>query len=415
MTESSAFMPIYDETVKFSKSKGPYNNMSSIIQKRGSILTIILKPHNASFQTRTLELKDNVKIRIGRQTSSKTAPTAYNGYFDSKVLSRQHAEIWCDKARVYVRDIKSSNGTFVNKERLSNEGEESAPKELHDLDEIEFGIDILDDNGAIMYHKVSCSVHIPLSQADDGIIKESFNNDHVQVYPDPHSLVRKSSTSSVKTLSSIKSDMTTGSCSTIAAKSTGAIAAATAGAAGAVRGSGGVAEAAGKRSKKLESVLATLQSEIEKSRYVENELKTIKNTVADLDKVFSEDRLKKTNELQARLKQAEATIKSFDNKWKHQNQAIQTAKSELHRLEKELSISNVCRSEQDKIKRELANERQRVKELENRLAILSSQQQQPKKQPSTFSFWDALQIKSIQIVFAVLLGVISTLLYVLMN
>jgi pSer/pThr/pTyr-binding forkhead associated (FHA) protein len=50
--------------------------------------------------------------------------------------------------QVYVKDVKSSNGTFVNGERLSNEGEESKPKELHDQDEIEFGIDILNDNGA---------------------------------------------------------------------------------------------------------------------------------------------------------------------------------------------------------------------------------------------------------------------------
>ncbi|KAI8642888.1 hypothetical protein BD408DRAFT_333885, partial [Parasitella parasitica] len=295
-------------------------------QKRAPIFTIILKPHNASFQTRTLEFKDKAKMRIGRQTSSKTAPTAFNGYFDSKVLSRQHAEIWCDKAK----DIKSSNGTFVNKERLSNEGEESEPRELHDLDEIEFGIDILDDNGAIMYHKVSCSVHIPLSQADDGIIKEPSSNDHVQVYPDPH--VKYLDIPYVLLVIDFPA-----------------------------------AAASGKRSKKLEAVLTKLQSEIEKSRYVENELRTIKGTITDLDKVFSEDRLRKADELQSRLNQAETTIKSYDSKWKHQNQAIQAAKNELHRLEKELSISNVCRSERDKIKQELSDERQRVKELETRL------------------------------------------------
>lgn len=70
------------------------------IQKRGSVITVILRPHNTHFQTRTLELRDKVRIRIGRQTSAKTAPTAHNGYFDSKVLSRQHAEIWCDKTKV---------------------------------------------------------------------------------------------------------------------------------------------------------------------------------------------------------------------------------------------------------------------------------------------------------------------------
>lgn len=97
MTESSTIMPSmqHDETVKLTKPKGPMT-----IQKRGSVYTVILRPHNKSFQTRTLELRDKVRIRIGRQTSQKTSPTAYNGYFDSKVLSRQHAEVWCDKSRV---------------------------------------------------------------------------------------------------------------------------------------------------------------------------------------------------------------------------------------------------------------------------------------------------------------------------
>ncbi|EPB92980.1 hypothetical protein HMPREF1544_00054 [Mucor circinelloides 1006PhL] len=380
----------------------------STIQKRGSIFTVILKPHNTAFQTRTLELKDKVKIRIGRQTSSKTAPTAFNGYFDSKVLSRQHAEIWCDRTKVYVKDVKSSNGTFVNEERLSNEGEESEPKELHNKDEIEFGIDILNDHGAIMYHKVSCSVHIfpvPLSQVDDGIIKELSNSHHVQVYPDPHSLVRKSSTSSISTLSSIGSDMTNGSSSTIAAMSSGGIAS--------TGGVAATAAASGKRSKKLESVLVKLQSEIEKSRYVENELKTIKDTVTNLDKVFSEDRLRKSDELQTRLNQAEATIKSYDDKWKYQNQAIQTAKKELYRFEKELSSS---RSERDEIKQQLVAERQRVKDLEHRLEeLLRQQTKKPTSTTTAFSFLDAIQIKSIQILFAVLIGVISTLIYVLCN
>lgn len=134
MTESSQVMPVQlDETVKLSKSKGKeptlpkvvffffffilvmnyshrnnHNNNHNVtfllgpmtIQKRGSVFTVILQPHNTNFHTRTLELRDKVRIRIGRQTSQKTSPTAYNGYFDSKVLSRQHAEIWCDKSRV---------------------------------------------------------------------------------------------------------------------------------------------------------------------------------------------------------------------------------------------------------------------------------------------------------------------------
>lgn len=71
-----------------------------MLPKKSPVITVILKPHTSSFQTRTLELKDKQKVRIGRQTSSKTIPTAFNGFFDSKVLSRQHAEIWCEKSIV---------------------------------------------------------------------------------------------------------------------------------------------------------------------------------------------------------------------------------------------------------------------------------------------------------------------------
>ena len=38
----------------------------------------------------------------GRQTSAKTAPGERNGFFDSKVLSRQHAEVWEEAEKVHL-------------------------------------------------------------------------------------------------------------------------------------------------------------------------------------------------------------------------------------------------------------------------------------------------------------------------
>jgi hypothetical protein len=58
--------------------------------------TVVLKGQS---QTKTLELRNN-KVKIGRQTSTKTIPTPLNGYFDSKVLSRVHAELWQDRSKV---------------------------------------------------------------------------------------------------------------------------------------------------------------------------------------------------------------------------------------------------------------------------------------------------------------------------
>jgi pSer/pThr/pTyr-binding forkhead associated (FHA) protein len=99
-------------------------------------------------------------LRIGRQTNAKTIPTPVNGYFDSKVLSRQHAEIWADRrGKIWIRDIKSSNGTFVNGQRLSPESRESEPHELRENDALDLGIDIVsEDQKSIVHHKVSAKV-----------------------------------------------------------------------------------------------------------------------------------------------------------------------------------------------------------------------------------------------------------------
>ena len=101
-------------------------------------------------------------LRIGRQTNAKTQPTAVNGFFDSKVLSRQHAEVWADRnGKIWIRDVKSSNGTFVNGTRLSPENRDSEPHELREQDILELGIDIVsEDQKSIVHHKVSAKVEL---------------------------------------------------------------------------------------------------------------------------------------------------------------------------------------------------------------------------------------------------------------
>ncbi|KAF7313227.1 Glycosyltransferase family 69 protein [Mycena kentingensis (nom. inval.)] len=92
-------------------------------------------------------------------TNIKSSPCQSNGFFDSKVLSRQHAEVWAENDKCLIRDVKSSNGTFLNGERLSQEGLESEPFELKSDDILEFGIDIFgEDNKTIIHHKVAARV-----------------------------------------------------------------------------------------------------------------------------------------------------------------------------------------------------------------------------------------------------------------
>ncbi|KAL7414987.1 hypothetical protein BDY24DRAFT_327492, partial [Mrakia frigida] len=90
-----------------------------------------------------------------------------NGYFDTKVLSRTHAEVWQEAGKIFIKDVKSSNGTFVNGERLSSEGLESEPYELKSDDHVEFGIDIVgDDNKTVVHHKVSSKAFCIFNQGD---------------------------------------------------------------------------------------------------------------------------------------------------------------------------------------------------------------------------------------------------------
>lgn len=116
---------------------------------------------NGTFERKTIHVPFYPEtLRVGRQTNNKTIPTPLNGFFDSKVLSRQHAEIWADRqGKIWIRDVKSSNGTFVNGTRLSPENRESEPHELQSSDHLELGIDIVsEDQKSVVHHKVAAKV-----------------------------------------------------------------------------------------------------------------------------------------------------------------------------------------------------------------------------------------------------------------
>ncbi|KAK2459473.1 hypothetical protein APHAL10511_008507 [Amanita phalloides] len=122
-------------------------------------------------------------VKIGRQTNAKTAPGERNGYFDSKVLSRQHAEVWEEGGKIFIKDVKSSNGTFINGERLSPESVESEPFELKGDDIVEFGIDIVgEDNKTIIHHKVAARVVCVFNEQDVQVAARAEQHQQQQQY-----------------------------------------------------------------------------------------------------------------------------------------------------------------------------------------------------------------------------------------
>eukprot|EP00842_Homolaphlyctis_polyrhiza_P001967 jgi/Hompol1/2771/HPOL_002307-RA len=79
------------------------------------------------------KLKDSQHMRLGRQVvrdgqttvKGNKQPTEVDIWFTSKVVSRLHAEMWVKESQIYIKDIGSSSGTFLNKLRLSPSGKES--------------------------------------------------------------------------------------------------------------------------------------------------------------------------------------------------------------------------------------------------------------------------------------------------
>ncbi|KAF2126450.1 hypothetical protein P153DRAFT_369165 [Dothidotthia symphoricarpi CBS 119687] len=97
--------------------------------------------------TRTLP-DESAIIRVGRYSErdnapeiSSNVPSAAAVGFKSKVVSRKHCELWCMDGSWYVKDVKSSSGTFLNHIRLSQPNVESKPFKIKDGDIIQLGID----------------------------------------------------------------------------------------------------------------------------------------------------------------------------------------------------------------------------------------------------------------------------------
>lgn len=110
------------------------------------------------------ELEAGTVIKIGRFAERSQSPNHMS--FKSKVVSRSHCELWvhtdgkvrhnmgneggrhkillkvvCRTEQLYIRDTKSSSGTFLNHVRLSPANQESPPTEIKHGDIVQLGVD----------------------------------------------------------------------------------------------------------------------------------------------------------------------------------------------------------------------------------------------------------------------------------
>lgn len=133
------------------------NGSKESSNERAELPTIRLVPHqdprsnrpSLTFppMARTLPSEDAI-IRVGRYSERDAAPnpppnvpSAAPVGFKSKVVSRKHCEFWCSNGQWFIKDVKSSSGTFLNHIRLSQPSVESRPYPVKDGDVVQLGID----------------------------------------------------------------------------------------------------------------------------------------------------------------------------------------------------------------------------------------------------------------------------------
>ncbi|KAJ7719062.1 hypothetical protein B0H16DRAFT_1739668 [Mycena metata] len=104
-----------------------------------------LRPYQPRFEARAVG--PGVEDRSGLGLAAVNALNGSKIAFKSKVVSRAHAEVWCEEGtngtppKFFIRDTKSSSGTFLNHVRLSPAGTESRPHPLKDGDILQLGVD----------------------------------------------------------------------------------------------------------------------------------------------------------------------------------------------------------------------------------------------------------------------------------
>ncbi|CAF3894777.1 unnamed protein product [Rotaria sordida] len=128
------------------------------------------KPNSHPFQERCIPLNEQVKV--GRAVARLRA-LPNNAIFDCKVLSRQHAKIWYENGKFILQDTKSSNGTFVNSQRLGKCNEESLPFEIFSGDIIQFGVDVTENNRKTTHNCIIMEIKLYHADGTEGLTRNT--------------------------------------------------------------------------------------------------------------------------------------------------------------------------------------------------------------------------------------------------
>lgn len=122
----------------------PSIRLSAYYDPRSSRPSLTFPPISRTLPTGT------EAIRVGRYSERDCAamasvpgnqPSSAPVGFKSKVVSRRHCEFWYENGKWFIKDVKSSSGTFLNHIRLSPPSQESKAFPVNDGDIVQLGID----------------------------------------------------------------------------------------------------------------------------------------------------------------------------------------------------------------------------------------------------------------------------------
>ncbi|CAI2350039.1 unnamed protein product [Caenorhabditis sp. 36 PRJEB53466] len=108
---------------------------------------LVATPKSHPFEERRIKVNGpNDPVKIGRAVARIQA-TQENAVFDCKVLSRNHAILWYRDGEFWLKDTKSSNGTFVNNEKLQQlgNGRDTDVRRVFSGDIIQLGVEIVEN------------------------------------------------------------------------------------------------------------------------------------------------------------------------------------------------------------------------------------------------------------------------------
>lgn len=135
--------------------------------------SLLCRPNSHPFQDRLLTLDQAVKV--GRSVA-RARPSPSNAIFDCKVLSRNHALIWYENGKFFLQDTKSSNGTFVNNQRLSKGSEESLPREVCSGDILQFGVDVMENSRKVTHGCIIATLKLYLPDGKEAKASPTIMN-----------------------------------------------------------------------------------------------------------------------------------------------------------------------------------------------------------------------------------------------